>query len=184
MVDTFYNLDDINLIRDFEAESPVLRKISCRFCAIPSRKKRDWDLHQYGQVVYESNYLLRMRLDPQDNDLIHEIKQAWVSKYLPYGAVCRITLDPPVPGQKNQVCIERCEPDTTCLEPFDSDGRRCSQDSQSTQSTQPTETEKSYTELQAIGGDGETTKEKTDVMNKEQCEEEYCNQNVDGMSLP
>ncbi|KAI1635531.1 hypothetical protein F4809DRAFT_642410 [Biscogniauxia mediterranea] len=156
MAEAIYNLDDTSLIERLEESPPTLGKISCLFTAIPSEVQKDWDLRQYGHVDHESNLLLLMRLDPQDIDLVHEIKQAWVSKYLPSGVVCMVTLNPPVPDQKYQVRIERFGPNTiTCRKPSKSQDRRQSQDSQSTK------TEKSFAEPQATGGEGETANEDT-----------------------
>ncbi|KAI1500024.1 hypothetical protein F5X99DRAFT_387954 [Biscogniauxia marginata] len=117
MAENIYNLDDKQLVGRLWQNPPGPGKISCLFRALPSEQQKGWDLSQYGKVDYESNLLLRMRLRPHNVDLAHEVKQAWVSKYIPAGTHCMITLDPPVPGQECQVVIERFGPGATTQTP-------------------------------------------------------------------
>ncbi|KAI1736330.1 hypothetical protein F4680DRAFT_432542 [Xylaria scruposa] len=88
--------------------------ITCRFLAIPLNDPYAFfhNIARYGHVIHESRDKLIMRLHYHNLDLLNQVRQAWVSKYLTPFTECHITFDVPRQGPRRAtlVIIQRVLP--------------------------------------------------------------------------
>ncbi len=65
------------------------------------------DLRCYGAILKESPERLDIFLTAENLDKLHDVKQAWVSKYVEAGVLCFLHLDRLGPGGGRWVIIQQ-----------------------------------------------------------------------------
>ncbi|KAI1816114.1 hypothetical protein GGS20DRAFT_539578 [Poronia punctata] len=95
--DIIYDLDDPDLRRKHGNAIDLSRPITCRFSAIPvpDTVLPVQELSYYGKVILESRNKLIVRVPENKRDLIFQLRNAWVNKYMAPRTPCTISWDLP-----------------------------------------------------------------------------------------